>query len=326
MPRANKNTNQAQNKDTAFDGSALITATYGRHHTIECTDGTLLRCHTRGKAQRTGRKHSRLHHAVVGDTVQYSLAGDEAVIESIEPRRNVLYRQDHMRNKVFVANIDLVLIWTATEPVPHPLQLAKTLIACEDAGIPVQIVLNKSDLPCPQSTEAELAELERVGYRCHRISSTQPQDFATKWEALLAELAERRTFIMGASGTGKSTFINQLVPAAQAATQSISTALQAGKHTTTHTRLYWLNQPHSALIDSPGFQDFGIQHLEATKLDQLMPDVRAAAQNGCKFHNCTHLHEPQCSVIAAAHDPNNHTLSEVRWRMYQQLWQEISTK
>lgn len=302
--------------------SALVVAAFGRHYTIETPTGKRLLCHTRGK--------SRKKAAVVGDTIRWSLAGDEAVIDSIEKRRNLLYRQDDMRSKVFVANTDMVLLWLAVSPLPGQLQVAKTLVACEAAGIPVQIVLNKADLLQAAAVwQHSVQALQRIGYTCHLVSIREPQTTdatAQAWQALLHALQGKRTFVMGPSGAGKSTFINRLVPSAAAATREISQALRTGRHTTTSTTLYWLDASRSsAVIDSPGFQEFGIQHIGVQQLPACMPDVHRVAQAGCRFHNCTHLHEPGCSVIQAAQDGQDNRLDAERWQMYTRLYAELDT-
>ena len=85
--------------------------------------------------------------------------------------------------------------------------------------------------------------------------------------------------MLGPSGTGKSTLINLLVPQAQAQVGEISQALNSGRHTTTSTLWYWLDAQRSgALIDSPGFQEFGLRHIDAAQLATLMPDLRAHAR------------------------------------------------
>ena len=107
----------------------------------------------------------------------------------------------------------------------------------------------------------------------------------------------KKTLVLGPSGAGKSSLTNLLIPHAQVLTAEISQALNSGKHTTTSTTLYWIDADRStALIDSPGFQEFGLHHIEPMHLAAYMPDIKAHAQN-CKFYNCTHLHEPGCGVI-----------------------------
>jgi ribosome biogenesis GTPase len=139
--------------------------------------------------------------------------------------------------------------------------------------------------------------------------------------------------VLGPSGSGKSTLINRLIPKAQVLTNTISTALNSGKHTTTSTTLYWVNAAKTtALIDSPGFQEFGLNHIEPMHLASLMPDIKAHASH-CKFYNCSHLHEPGCGVISAlqpASDgflpPGPRQISTSRYKIYSNLFAELSQK
>jgi ribosome biogenesis GTPase len=115
---------------------------------------------------------------------------------------------------------------------------------------------------------------------------------------LLPLLNDRCTLLLGQSGMGKSTILNALVPDARAHTQEHSQALGAGKHTTTSTRLYHLPNDAGDIIDSPGFQAFGLYHLSAAEIERGFPEFSDAIQH-CRFYNCTHRHEPGCGVLTA---------------------------
>jgi ribosome biogenesis GTPase / thiamine phosphate phosphatase len=139
--------------------------------------------------------------------------------------------------------------------------------------------------------------------------------------ALNPRLAGRTTLVLGPSGMGKTTLINLVVPEAQAQVGEFSQALNAGRHTTTATRWYWTNADRSAaLIDSPGFQEFGLHHIAPADLATLMPDLRAHL-GGCKFYNCTHRHEPGCAVRAAL---DRGEIAPTRHRIYCELFDELS--
>ncbi|MBP6850259.1 MAG: ribosome small subunit-dependent GTPase A, partial [Rhodoferax sp.] len=148
---------------------------------------------------------------------------------------------------------------------------------------------------------------------------------AAQRSELLDLLRNRTTLVLGPSGAGKSTLINMFAPHALALTGDLSAALRTGKHTTTSTSWYWVGEGRStALIDSPGFQEFGLHHIDPMRLARYMPDLAAHADH-CKFYNCTHLHEPGCAVMAAlgAHDAP-HAVSPDRYRIYQELFAELS--
>jgi ribosome biogenesis GTPase len=138
---------------------------------------------------------------------------------------------------------------------------------------------------------------------------------------LLTRLAGCTTLVLGASGMGKSTLINLLVPAAAAQVGEISKALAAGRHTTTTSTWYWLDDEHlGALIDTPGFQEFGLRHIAPERLASLMPDFTAALGQ-CRFQNCSHRHEPGCGVRAAM---ERGEISAPRQRIYEMLYDELS--
>jgi ribosome biogenesis GTPase / thiamine phosphate phosphatase len=295
-------------------GSGLVVASFGRHCMVQAPDGTRTLCHPRGKKSQV----------VVGDHVQWLPSEDEGTIEKVNPRRNLLYRQDEIRTKEFAANLDQVLILIAAEPEFSEHQLTRALIACEAAKIQPIIALNKSDLPEPfELAWQRLAPYRHMHYGvlplCLRLSGDVDKAH------LMKQLGGKTTLILGPSGTGKSTLINLLAPGARVLTNEISQALNSGKHTTTSTTLYWVGEDQkTALIDSPGFQEFGLYHIEPTGLASLMPDI-AAHLGHCKFYNCTHLHEPGCGVIAAVKtDPGVDDICARRHRLYGELFAQLS--
>ena len=137
--------------------------------------------------------------------------------------------------------------------------------------------------------------------------------------------AGKTTWVLGPWGVGKSQLINLLIPSANVATNEISQALNTGKHTTTSTTLYWADaERQTAIIDSPGLQEFGLYHIAPTQLPACMPDIGAHAKD-CKFYNCTHLHEPGCGVIdAVTNGSETRPSSENRYRIYRELFDELN--
>ena len=290
--------------------TGLVVGAHGRHVMVEAADGSRLLCHTRGKKSA----------CVVGDRVEWLASGDEGVIERIAERRNLLLRQDEWRSKSFAANLDQLLILVAAEPMYAETQLTRALIAARQAGIPSFIVLNKTDLPQITAARERLAPYAAMGVEVVELSLKRQ---ASQAQQLLApRLAGRATLVLGPSGMGKSTLINGMVPAAAAQVGEISQALNAGRHTTTTTTWYWLDPARStALIDSPGFQEFGLRQVSPAELPALMPDLAAHAQ--CRFYNCSHLHEPGCGVRDAL---QRGQISASRYRIYQELHAELSAK
>ncbi len=301
---------QPDSHATDLAGNGRVVAAHGRHSMVEADDGTRLLCHGRGKKS----------DCVVGDRVHWVPAGDEGVIDRVAERRNLLFRQDEWKTKSFAANIDLLLVLVAVEPMYAETQLTRALIAAEHAGIPTLIVLNKTDLPTLDAARARLAPYAAMGVPVHEMSlKARGTDAIAQ---LMPLLAGRATLVLGPSGMGKSTLINLMIPAAAAEVGEISKALNAGRHTTTSTTWYWLDDARrTALIDSPGFQEFGLRQLKPTDLAQRMADIRLHAQS-CRFYNCSHLHEPGCGVREAL---ARGEISPSRYRIYTELHAELST-
>ena len=300
--------------------AGLVVAGFGRHVLVETESGQRVICHPRGKKSQV----------VVGDRIRWLPSQDEGTIEKIEERSNLFYRQDEMRTKSFAANLDQVLILIAAEPEFSESQLTRALIAAEAEHIKPIIALNKSDLAEPFGRAwAKLAPYRVMGYQMLPLAIKPKADNVPADEAqtaaLQALLRGKKTLVLGPSGAGKSSLTNLLVPQAKVLTAEISQALNSGKHTTTSTTLYWVDQERTtALIDSPGFQEFGLHHIEPMQLANYMPDFKKHAQN-CKFYNCTHLHEPGCGVIAEVNSKEHpSSIGPNRYRLYGELFEELS--
>jgi len=275
---------------------------------VEAEDGRRVLCHTRG----------RKSEAVVGDRVRWQSSGDEGVIETILPRANLLYRQDEWKTKAFAANIDQLLVVVAAEPVFSESQLARALIAAADAAIATRIVLNKSDLPAFAAARERLEPYAEMGIDV--LDLALKRDGAEARARLAPLVAGQATLVLGPSGAGKSTLVNLMVADAKAQIGEISQALNTGRHTTTATQWYWLDAARtSALIDSPGFQEFGLRHIAADRLAGLMPDIARHASK-CRFYNCTHRQEPGCGVLAAL---ERGEIAPSRYRIYGEIFEEL---
>lgn len=296
----------------------LVVAGHGRHVWVETPNGRRLICHPRGKKSVT----------VVGDQVLWQATQDEGTIEKVLPRRNLFYRQDEIRTKSFAANLDQVLILIAAEPEFSESQLSRALIAAEAERIKPIIALNKSDLAAPFGRAWERLSIYRdMGYTLVPLALKPKAEGleATELDILLELMQGKTTLVLGPSGSGKSTLINRLLPDADVLTNEISTALNSGKHTTTSTSLYWVDQAKTtAVIDSPGFQEFGLNHIDPMHLVGLMPDIKAHAGN-CKFYNCSHLHEPGCGVLSRLKEGTSPDgISANRYKIYSDLFAELS--
>lgn len=291
-------------------GTARIIAAHGRHYVAE-KNGELIHSVTRGKKGQIA----------VGDNVIITPAAKgQAVIESVMPRQTLLFRSDQFKSKLLAANVTQIFIVVATEPYFSDDLVSRALVAAEAAHIPVRILLNKTDITTalPRARERLLPYLS-LGYPLDEIAATAAPDASRR---ILMPLAENQTTILiGQSGMGKSSIVNILAPGADIATREISIALNSGKHTTTFTRLYPVS-PHTALIDSPGFQEFGLYHLDKIALEQAFREFSPCLGH-CRFHNCRHLGEPGCAILQAVEKGQ---IAAMRHQLYAQLLHESTRK
>ena len=217
--------------------TAQIITSYGRRYIVRTSDGKTYEASTRKK---------RVDFAC-GDRVHIqNINAEQAVIEDYLPRESLLYRQDAWKTKLIAANVTQLLIVTAAVPSPSEALLQRALLAAEAAGIQAVIILNKADLPETALWREKLKFYETLGYPVIETRALENADI------LRPVLQGHTNILLGQSGMGKSTLTNALLGNQTARTGDISTALDSGKHTTTHAQLYDLNE-ETQLIDFPRF-------------------------------------------------------------------------
>jgi len=284
----------------------LVVAAYGKRYDVEIELNGIkqtLNCVTRGKKT----------NVAAGDIVDIKQTADNSgVIESIQERKSLLFRSNAYKTKTLAANVTQAIIVLATQPSFYEELLNRCLIACEQAQIKPLILLNKSDLDNPEATQ-KLAFYAKLGYDTLTLSAKQ------SIEALLPYLQNHSSILVGQSGMGKSTIVNALVPQAQVRTQEMSHALDSGKHTTTATHLYHLNEA-SNIIDAPGLQEFGLQHVKNCELDHHFIEFRPYLGK-CRYNNCMHMSEPNCAIREQIPEK----ISEERIKYYELFHHEITT-
>lgn len=265
-------------------------AAFGRHYSVETEANGIVSCVMRGKKG----------GVACGDRVEYQLTtAGQGVIETIQPRSSLLYRSDAFKEKIIAANVTQIIIVVAAIPSFSEELISRCLVAAESENIEVLIVLNKTDLvESAQTAMKTLSLYQELGYTVLQLSAIQ--DIS----ALPPYLTGHVSVLAGQSGMGKSTLLNALIPEARRATAEISEALDSGTHTTTHSQLYYLDE-NSAIIDSPGFQEFGLSHIKEENLAWGFIEFHPYIGQ-CKFSNCRHLKEPGCAVIRAVEEEKIH--------------------
>jgi ribosome biogenesis GTPase len=260
----------------------IIVAAYGRRFLVECVDGITRDCVTRGK---------RTDFAC-GDDVAIAVQNEtQGAINDCASRKSLLYRSDQWKQKLIAANVTQAVIVVAPVPSFDLNVLDCCLAAAGHAGIKPLIVLNKAELPEAATSEPILAQYVALGYPLLKLVARDNID------PLRPLLDGERSVLVGESGMGKSTILNQLIPLAAAQTREVSASLGTGKHTTTHARLHHLDD-HSDLIDTPGVQAFGVHHLGVDDLAGAFIEFQPLLGQ-CRFRDCRHLAEPGCAIAAA---------------------------
>ena len=250
---------------------------------------------------------------VANDDVQLDASEDPPVITQILPRRNQLIRSEAHRSKGLAANLDQAMVVISGAPVFSDEILARMICACAAEAIPGLVVLNKIDLE-DATAEAQVqlktfhSALTLLDWKVITVCTLPGK--ARGMEELRHALEGKTTVVMGQSGMGKSSLMNALIPGINLQTREISEALQTGKHTTTAGLMVRMDvdldgpqasqTPETWLIDTPGFQLYGLNHLSESQLALGFPEWRAAQeQHGrCRYFNCRHLQEPGCTIRA----------------------------
>jgi ribosome biogenesis GTPase len=281
----------------------LVVAAYGKRYGVEVEDGSQISCVTRGKK----------NDLACGDRVEVKMTDThEGVVEKLHSRSSLLFRSNAYKTKTLASNVTQVIIVLATTPSFYEALLNRCLIAAEAAKIKALIVLNKCDLADNTEAMKLLSIYQNWGYQVQPLSAKNDIAPLKQW------LKNQTSVLVGQSGMGKSTMVNALLPNSAVRTQEVSTVLDSGKHTTTAAHLYHLDSD-SDLIDSPGLQEFGLNHLNIEELEHAFIEFRPFLGK-CRFNNCKHLHEPDCAVISAVESGK---VSPVRLAFYQAMTQEI---
>jgi ribosome biogenesis GTPase len=270
----------------------LVISHFGQQLDVESLEGdnrgSLVRCFQR----------SNLEPLVAGDEVMWEPGEPEGVVVAALPRRSVLCRPSRPGVlKPVAANIDTLVIVIAPQPEPHYNLVDRYLVAAEQMGAKVVLLLNKCDL-LPAAPETDfvnelLALYEKLGYQTHRLSCRT----GAGRDALLKLLSTRTSVIVGQSGVGKSALVNLLLPGIEAEEGALSQVRTKGRHTTTAARLYHFSEG-GRLIDSPGIREFGLWHIEPREILQNFIEFRPFLGH-CQFRDCRHEHEAGCALLKA---------------------------
>ncbi|MBT5228897.1 MAG: small ribosomal subunit biogenesis GTPase RsgA [Methylococcales bacterium] len=285
-----------------------IITRFGKSAIVQASDQTY-RCGIR----------QHLNDLVCGDEVTWQMAeSGDGIIVAINPRRNTLTRPDFAHKlKPVAANIDTIWIVATVFPLFDSTLIDQYTIAAEFSQIPPAIIFNKIDL----LSEDALAKLQKslsvyqdIGYQVLYASNTTHHGI----DIITHELIDKTSVFVGQSGVGKSSLLNSIHPELELATKQVSEQTGLGTHTTSRTTLYHLPSG-GELIDSPGVREFGLWHLDVSELAQYFVEFRPLLGQ-CKFSDCTHIHEPDCTIRQAVADGK---ISQQRYDNYTLIRERI---
>ena len=260
----------------------LVVATHRRHYVVDLDAGDTIECVLKGRSTTLA----------CGDRVEVVRESSGGVIIAAAPRRSLLYRSDAFQEKLIAANVTQVLGVIAPDvPVDEHL-LNRWIVASETQRCRFVLVINKSDLPASDSFAGRFAAYAALGYAVVRVSALGDVTNLMPW------INAEHSVVIGQSGMGKSTLINALLPGTNARIGDISGALRSGRHTTTSTALYRLQDGEGWIIDSPGMKVFGLAHCTPGAIANAFVDLRDLVSQ-CRFRDCRHDREPDCAVQAA---------------------------
>jgi ribosome biogenesis GTPase / thiamine phosphate phosphatase len=255
----------------------------------------------------------------VGDAVRLERGGDAWAIAEILPRRSVLARRSPagFGERVVAANIDqVVVVFAAANPDPHPRMLDRFLVIAEANGLAARIVINKVDLVAEPTARGVFADYARAGYPMHFTSTITGNGLVELGTALHAQVSA----VSGPSGVGKSSLLNALYPGLSLRVGAISASVNKGRHTTVGALLHPLPDG-GAVVDTPGLREVGIWGLDPSDLDGCFPEFRPYLGE-CRFSDCSHTVEPGCAVLAAVTEGG---VSAERYDSFRRLREELAT-
>jgi ribosome biogenesis GTPase / thiamine phosphate phosphatase len=260
----------------------------------------------------------------VGDFVEMELENElenTATIVKIYDRSNYVARKsphNKWQQQIIASNLDQCLLFaTLKNPKTSLGFIDRFLVSCEMHHIPAIIVFNKADLHGQKETD-KLGEIrtiyEKIGYKILEISMLNKSGLTE----LQKILQNKSTLISGHSGTGKSTFINYIIPELDIKTLEVSDWSGKGMHTTTFAQMY--NLPFGGrIIDTPGIRELGLTNIEKVELSGYFPEMKSVLQN-CKFNNCQHINEPGCAVKIAI---GSNLISFDRYQSYYNILESL---
>lgn len=264
----------------------------------------------------------KLGLVVCGDYVEYLEEDQSVVVTSLQNRQTVLARPDRRGAlKPLCSNIEQLLVVCSHLPAYDLALIDAYILYAELNALEAVLIFNKSDLKPSGSEFLRICKYyQQLGYQ---VLETSTQTGAGM-SALGFLLEGKTSMLVGQSGVGKSSLINALLPDKAVQVGALSALGTLGSHTTTTTILYQL-PTGGELVDSPGVREFASHQFSEQEVRHGFVEfgsdyLQKHGFGSCKFHNCQHIHEPQCAVLLALAAGN---IAKWRYENYQKILQDI---
>lgn len=273
------------------ENGRIVKALSGFYY-VQRADGSVVQCRARGIFRKERQS------PLVGDWVEFTIERGSGMVERIEERKNSFVRPA-------VSNLDaLVILASGANPVTDPYLIDRVAAIAGNQEVPVLLCVNKIDL---NDGEKLIGIYRRAGFAVFPTCAETGEGV----EELRKAIAGKTVAFTGNSGVGKSSILNCLHAEFAIKTGEVSDKLGRGRHTTRHIELYGLPDG-TCVIDTPGFSSFDTEQMEIILKENLQyafPDF-APYLGKCRYHDCAHLKEPDCAVLAALHagdiEPTRH--------------------
>lgn len=249
----------------------------GGNYYVKDEHNNVYKCRARGKFRKDEVS------PLVGDKVKFDITeNEEGYIMEVLPRKNELYRPK-------VANVDYGLIVTSVaEPKLSPYLLDKLIVLLELNDIEPVLLFTKIDLADDFNSKF-LDYYKSLGYEVYTSNNIDTIDLKIK-----EQLKDNTTILVGQTGVGKSTFINNLDSSLELKTGEISKALGRGRHTTRHVEIFYIDDIR--IIDSPGFSSMEfLSDVTEGDIARCFREFNELSYE-CKYATCIHINEPKCNV------------------------------
>lgn len=261
-----------------------------------------------------------LDFPTVGDWVYTQIFDEDslAIIHDILPRKTLLKRKSSGKKvdyQLIAANIDIAIIMQALDSNFNLRRLERYLVIVNDSGIKPVIFLSKSDLINPDELEKRKNDISNVYPDVEVISFSNNN--IREIEKLKEVLKPKNTFcLLGSSGVGKTTLLNNLINQELYKTQPIREKDGRGKHTTTRRELIVIENG-AILIDNPGMRELGVISTDYG-INETFNEILELSKN-CKYYDCTHTVEKSCAILIAV---EKEIISKERYDNYIKLYKE----